>query len=203
MSGLLFLSTDDFYIAKGTNGNIMCTSIPGFSMLLFYSTQCEHCAKFLPIFKRINGTIGGCQFGIVNLGANKRLISMSKETIAPITFVPYIILYVNSKPFLIYRGPPDVNEIRRFIIEVSTKIQNKQKFSDEKDNKIQEQVRGKIPQYTIGIPLFGEDEDFYKEFTEAYTAEKKKQGGGNLFGQNDSRSMQANHIQRTVQNNRR
>jgi hypothetical protein len=202
MSGLLFLTQDDFFIAKGTKGNILCSSIPGFSLILFYSPQCEHCQNFIPLFKKICGTVGGCQFGMVNIGANKGIIRMSKETISPITFVPYILLAVGGKPLMVYRGPPDINEMRRFIIEVAQKINSKQKFSEEK---VQEPPRGNIPQYTIGHPLFGEDEDFYFEFNKAYKDEKKlaQANGGNLFGQNDSRSNLQNQYQSTVQKNSR
>ena len=49
MSGLLFLTNDDFVLNKGTKGNILCTSIQGFSLILFYSTQCPHCKSLIPI----------------------------------------------------------------------------------------------------------------------------------------------------------
>ena len=92
MSGLLFLSTEDFHLVKGTKGAIMTTNIPGFSLILFYSTQCEHCQSLIPIFKQLPGTVGGCQFGMINVSHNKQCVLMSRETIAPIRVVPYIIL---------------------------------------------------------------------------------------------------------------
>ena len=95
MSGLLFLTSDDFIISKGSKGTILCTSIPGFSLILFYSTQCPHCQNFIPIFKKLPGTIGGCQFGMINVSTNKNCIRLSKDTIAPITYVPYVVLYIN------------------------------------------------------------------------------------------------------------
>jgi hypothetical protein len=173
MSGLLFLSSEDFTINKGTKGNILCHTIPGFSLILFYSTQCEHCQKLIPIFKKLPGTIGGCQFGMVNVSANKSLVKMSKETIAPITYVPYILLFIAGRPFMRYSGPNDINEIRRFVFEVSQKVNSKQKFSEEQ---VKEDPRGEtIPAYTIGIPLYGDNEErTYLEFDEAYTAERKK-----------------------------
>ena len=201
MSGLLFLSQDDFFLSKGAKGNLLCTSIPGLSLILFYSPQCEHCQNFIPLFKKICGTVGGCQFGMINVGANKNLIKMSKETIAPITFVPYILLSFNGRGLMVYRGPADMNEVRRFIIEVAQKMNSKQKFTEEK---VQETPRGNIPSYTIGLPLYGEDEDFYFEFNTAYKDEKKankNQMIGNLYGQNDSRSALQNQFQNTVNKN--
>jgi len=164
MSGLLFLSSDDFVLSKGTKGNILCTSIPGFSLILFYSTQCPHCQNLLPIFKRLPGSINGCQFGIINVSTNKTCIRLSKDTISPITYVPYIILYINGRPFLRYSGPAIESEIRRFVFEVAQKVQSKQKFSNEQ---VKEDVRGHIPAFTIGIPKCDEDV-CYLEFDDAY-----------------------------------
>jgi len=165
MSGLLFLQSDDFNIAKGTKGDILCHSIQGFSLILFYSTQCAHCQTLIPIFKRLPGTIGGCQFGMINVSANKRCVQMSRNTIAPITYVPYIVLYINGRPFMRYQGPHDSGEIRRFVLEVAQKVNNKQKFISDK---VKEEPRGGIPAYTIGQPLYGDDKVCYLEFDEAY-----------------------------------
>ena len=151
MSGLLFLSNDDFFISKGTKGNILCNSIQGFSLILFYSTQCPHCQQLIPIFKKLPGTIGGCQFGMINVSTNKSCIKISKETIAPITYVPYLCLYINGKPFMQYKGPYDINEIKRFVLEVAQKVNNKQKFSNEN---IKNENKKGIPEFSIGHPLY-------------------------------------------------
>jgi thiol-disulfide isomerase/thioredoxin len=166
MSGLLFLSSDDFVLQKGTKGTILCTSIPGFSLILFYSTQCPHCQKLIPIFKKLPGSIGGCQFGMVNVSTNKNVIKLSKDTIAPITYVPYLAIYINGRPFMKYGGPLLESEIKRFVIEVAQKIETKQKFSSEN---VKEDARGRIPAYTIGIPKCDDEEECYFPFNEAYT----------------------------------
>jgi hypothetical protein len=96
---------------------------------------------------------------------------MSKDTIAPITYVPYIVLYINGRPFMKYQGPPTADEMKRFILEVAQKMESKQKFSTEQQSQIQENQREvNIPAYTIGHPLFGCDEDncTYLPFNEAY-----------------------------------
>lgn len=166
MSGLLFLSSEDFSVSKGTKGNILCHSIPGFSLILFYSTQCTHCQSLIPIFKRLPGTIGGCQFGMINVSVNKQCVRMSKDTVAPITYVPYIVLYINGRPFMRYQGPHDAGEIQKFVLAVAEKVQNKQKFSSEA---VKEDHRGGIPAYTIGHPLCGPDDNVcYLDFDDAY-----------------------------------
>lgn len=165
MSGLLFLTSEDFHVAKGTKGNILCHSIPGFSLVLFYSTQCGYCRTLIPIFKSLPGTIGGCQFGMINASSNKKCIQLTKNTIAPITYVPYILLYVNGRPFMRYQGPHDKKEIQRFVVEVAQKVQSKQKFNKDR---VKEDPRGGIPAYTIGQPLYGDDQVCYLEFNCAY-----------------------------------
>ena len=171
MSGLLFLSTEDFHLVKGTKGAIMTTNIPGFSLILFYSTQCEHCQSLIPIFKQLPGTVGGCQFGMINVSHNKQCVLMSRETIAPIRVVPYIILYINGKPYMRYQGPHDAKEISRFIVEVSQKMQTRQTFTKQEEKEVAKQKpKGEIPAYTIGKPLYGQEDDnvCYLDFTDAY-----------------------------------
>jgi thiol-disulfide isomerase/thioredoxin len=176
MSGLLFLGTDDFKILKGTKGNILCNSIEGFSLILFYSTQCPHCQQLIPIFKKLPGTIGGCQFGMINISTaqNKKLIKMSNETVAPIQYVPYVILFVNGKPFMRYQGPSDGDTIRKFVLEIAQKVNNKQKFSNE--SAVKEDTRSGIPSYTIGHPLYGDDNVTYLLMEDAYP-----EGGSNKY----------------------
>lgn len=169
MSGLLFLSSDDFSVLNSPKGKVLCHGINGFSLVLFYSTQCVHCEELIPIFKKLPGTVGGCQFGMINVSSNKQCIIMSKETIGPISYVPYILLYIHGKPFMRYNGPPEPNEIRRFVLEVANKVQSKQQFSSEtvKDEK------QKIPEYSNGIPLCGDGKICYFPFDEAYKITSK------------------------------
>jgi thiol-disulfide isomerase/thioredoxin len=166
MSGLLFLQTADFNLQNGTKGKIMCNNVRGISLILFYSTKCEHCQKLIPIFKRLPGHIGGCQFGMVNISLEKQIIGMSMQTIAPIKYVPLIILFVNGKPFIRYDGPHNEQEIKTFVLEVTNKLQTKEKFSSEK---VKQGKNNEIPAYTIGHPLYGQDEVSYLEYDEAYT----------------------------------
>jgi len=163
MAGLLFLGNEDFNIAKGNNGPILCNTLSGLSLILFYSKQCVHCNNLIPIFKKLPETINGCQFGMVNVSNCKNLINASKSTILPITYVPFIVLYVSSKPYMVYKGPHDIKEICRFIIEVNTKINNKQKFINEqnKQSKTTRVLQG------TALPLYGDNDLIsYLQFNE-------------------------------------
>lgn len=167
MNALLFLSSDDFNIDAGSKGPLLCCNgLRGFSLIFFYSTQCVYCQNFIPIFKKLPGTIGGCQFAMINVSKNKDVIRLSRESIAPITYVPYICLYVNGKPFIRYEGPHDEGELRRFIVDVATKLQNRDKFVNHPNIKEPEKDKG-IPAYTIGKPVC-EDGVCYLEFEDAY-----------------------------------
>jgi|TARA_B110000259_G_scaffold186399_1_gene237516 hypothetical protein len=167
MSGLLFLTTDDFNIQRGHKGSILCNSIKGFSLILFYSTQCEHCQNLIPIFKQLPGVVTGCQFGMINVSHNKQCVIISRETIAPITEVPYVIMYVNGKPFMRYKGPHDPKEISRFIVEVANNVQKNENFN--KTTHIKENKKTGIPDYTTGKPLCGPDSKVcYLQFNNAY-----------------------------------
>lgn len=164
-AGLLFLDSDEFNIQKGLKGDILCHQIPGFSLVLFYSTFCGHCQNLLPIFKKLPGTIGGCQFGVVNVSINKRCVEMSQRTVTPIKYVPYILFYINGKPFMNYKGPQEEEEIRRFVLEVANNVHKKQQFSSEK---VKESQEDGLPAYSIGKPIQGNDKVCYLDFVKAY-----------------------------------
>jgi thioredoxin-like negative regulator of GroEL len=177
MSGLLFLTSDDFQLQQGVKGQILCNSIQGFSLVLFYSTQCEHCQELVPVFKSLPGTVGGCQFGMINVSQNKHSILMSRQTNTPIKVVPFIILYINGKPYMRYQGPNNAQEITRFIIEVSQKIQEKPKFINDQRSQKVENTNSDIPAYTLGKPLCGDDDSCYFEFVSAYQNKGGSSGG--------------------------
>ena len=177
MSGLLFLNNDDFYIQRGTKGSILCTNMQGFSLVLFYSTQCSHCQSLIPIFKKLPGTIGGCQFGMINVSQNKKCVLMSRETIAPIKEVPYILFYVNGKPYMRYKGPHDSKEISRFILEIAQKVRSNQNMTKNDDNN--KKQGNSIPEYALGHPLCGKDDKVcYLDFNGAYSKNNVNNNSG-------------------------
>ena len=184
MSNLLFLTADDFELRKGTKGNIVCHDIPGYSLVLFYSTQCKYCKELIPIFKQLPGSISGCQFGMINVSKNKDIVHMSRNSIAPIDYVPYVILFINGKPSMRYDGPADVQTIQKFVIDVSNRFkgqnfnrqqqntnQNNQNNQNNQQAKIRHQEK-RIPEYCIGKPLCGDDKRCYLEFDTAYVKGK-------------------------------
>jgi len=171
MSGLLFLNYDDFTTKKVDDKQILCNTIQGISLILFYSTSCEHCAGLIPIFKSLPKRLTGCHIGLINVMRNKQIINESKKTITPITYVPYVVLYWNGRPYMKYNGAADINEITKFVLQVSKNIYNKnQQRSNEKSGENNE-----IPPYSVGIPLYGKDRRkvCYLDMDKSYITKKK------------------------------
>jgi len=166
-SGLLFLTSEDFRL---NDSNQMLCNIRGFSLILFYSTQCKFCKDLIPIFKKLPGSIGGCQFGMINISHNKKCIMLSQKSNTPIREVPYVILYVNGAPYVRYNGPHDPQQIINFIIEVANKYKKEQSLKQNNvNNNTTTKKKSSIPEYTTGKPLCGQDDVCYLDFDKAYT----------------------------------
>jgi len=163
-----FLTHEDFSIQKSDKGPILCLNIPGYSMVLFYSNSCEHCPKYLSIFKRLPTLISGCNICTINVGKDKSIVQMAKQTIAPLKYVPFIVFYNNMVPVQEYTGAPDENIIKRFIIDMATTMQRKQQVLSRE--KKEESKSDSIPAYCIGKPVSGskKDEVCYLADKEAY-----------------------------------
>ena len=169
MSGLLFLTADDFSLIEDNKGNnIMINNLRNFSFILFYSPGCPHCDKIIPIMKRLPGTVNGCQFGMINISKNKKTIRMSKNTITPLTYVPYMILYYNKRPYMRYDGEPQIKSIQMFVKHVADQIIN---LKDEQPSNVDdEDAHYSIPEYCIARPTKGgmKEKICYINFSDAY-----------------------------------
>ncbi len=169
MSGLLFLNANDFSIINDSSGNkILINNIKNFSFILFYSPGCPHCQTIIPIMKRLPGTVNGCQFGMINVSKNKKTIKMSAGTITPLTYVPYMILYYNKRPYMRFDGDAtDINAIQTFVKEVANKIIQLQ---DDNIDGMTDESHYTIPDYCIARPTKGglKEKICYINFSSAY-----------------------------------
>lgn len=170
MNGLLFLSSDDFYINETPNGKLLLTHMnQGLFLVLFYSTQCEHCKKAIPVFKELPRMIHGCTFGMINVSTNAKVVHMSRNTVSPVQFVPYIVLYLGGEPYYMYKGAITPTELQKFIIEMSKLLQTRQQFIKKGDNPgVPNKQEKKIPEFCSGVPYCDEDV-CYLEFDTAYS----------------------------------
>ena len=150
-NGLFYLNETDFTVKENQKGKILTAGIEGYSLVLFYSTKCQHCQSLIPIFKKLPNTVGGCTFAMVNVSQNKGLITKSSTTKSPIKYVPLMILHINGEPFMRYDGPHELEEMKRFVIEIAKKVsKNKKPTSNVAQTK--NNVGSNIPAYTIGQP---------------------------------------------------
>lgn len=186
MSGILFLGNDDFQVRQGDQGMLLTLTYDskGLTLVLFYSKECPYCDSLINKFKQLPNFVNGCQFAMVNVNRNMSVVERSKNTVAPITYVPDVILYVNGMPYIRYDGPHDINHIKEFIVSIYQKIQ-KTSFTENNNEQDkpnhpghytnqQQQRPGQpgqmhvegipkgirkhddIPAYTIGRPLCGD-----------------------------------------------
>jgi hypothetical protein len=176
MNSLIFLTDQDFSVQQGKKGNVLCNTLPGISLVLFFSKQCTHCHTMLQFYPIIAQAVPACQIALLNISSYPRVARMSQQTIAPITYVPFMILYVNGRPFVKYNGPKTLQDIINFLTEVLSRIQSK--TSNFKSNpRMVVEDEYEIPEYSFGVPfnMVCEGEQCYLSFSEAYKTNGKKQ----------------------------
>lgn len=137
MSGILFMGSDDFCVRAGEKGNMLCLSgWKGLTLVMFYSKECQFCHKLINKFKQLPTIVNGCKFAMCCINRHFDIVERSKNTIAPIEYVPDVILYVDGAPYIRYDGPHEVEDIRSFIFNVYERLQ-KTCFSGSNNNKAQ------------------------------------------------------------------
>ena len=112
------LTSDDFEILDTPRGKVIKTVLKGVSLILFYnSVSCEFSQQFLPVINSLVGDIG-CTFGTFDIDKHKEYVALSLQTKTPITYTPYLVIFVGGKPYMSYHGPPDPIEIKKLIMYV-------------------------------------------------------------------------------------
>ena len=164
---IIKLRSDDFFIENGTKGPILCNGIKGLALTMFWSPNCNICRSLEPLFRRLPQMINNCKFCFLNINENQNIIGLSKETIAPIEFVPYIVFYVNGRPFLQYDDEPTLDRLASFVQYATKLIESKKAFIDKGAKIVSD-----IPAYSIAKPYADfkcNDDGFcYLTYKEAY-----------------------------------
>lgn len=152
MASILFLSDKDFNIQDGKKGKVLCLKQQsGVTFCLFHSDQCTHCNLLYPVFKQLPKIIPNCSFALLNVSKYMNVVKASMDTISQITEVPYMILFVNGRPFMRYTGQRTLEEIESFIQDILSRFRSKKNFSiaGVKGNTIENEVKGPVG---FGIP---------------------------------------------------
>lgn len=168
---LRYLTDENFKVVEGKKGPILATSVPGICVVLFYSKNCKWCQNALPIFNTLPSSIRTVTFAALNVSVYQSVAEMSNATIAPITEVPYIILFVGQKPFIKYKGKITYNEIGRFVFEMSKRLNSKQNtFSlPNNEDSSNEMIENQIPAYGICTEYNCVDDVCYLNFNKTCT----------------------------------
>ena len=171
-TGLFYLNETDFIIKQNQKGKSLTVGLDGYSLVLFYSTKCQHCQTLIPIFKKLPQSVGGCTFAMVNVSQNKGLIAKSATTRSPIKYVPLLILHINGEPYMRYDGPHKIGEIKRFVIEIAQKVSKNNKPQSNTQAISNEVSKEEVPAYTIGRPKNSgsRNEVCYLGFESAYVS---------------------------------
>lgn len=161
-----YLKTSDFFIAEGKKGKVLCTHLKDVSFVMFYSKECVYCNEIFPVFKNLSQQIPNCSFAVLNISVNPDVVFASQKTIAKIDSVPYLVLYVNGRPFVRYTGSRRFEDIGKFIIEILKRVQSKKNFMDMK----YEVMETELPKIAGAIPfnIVCENDTCYLTFGEAY-----------------------------------
>jgi hypothetical protein len=142
MNSIIRLQSSDMYLDQGTKGPILCNGIKGLSLVMFYSSiRCKISEALFPRFKYLPQMINGCKFCVLNIIDHPDVIGMSEQTIAPIRAVPYIVFYVNGKPFLQYDDEPTLEKLANFVTYSMKLLESKKSFID-KGAKIESDIPG-------------------------------------------------------------
>ena len=128
---VLYLGEQDFYVDKGTKGNVICSTQKGINFVMFHADPgiCQYCDIAKPEFVQLSHIVPGAKYGLCNLSRARGLVDKSFQTITPLNKVPLFILFVNGRPFMNYTGEKTVKHFAEFMQNAMQRLQQQQVFS--------------------------------------------------------------------------
>ena len=117
---ILHLTNNDFYVDNGKKGKVMCTTQKDILFAFFHlnDNECSNCTTMIPEFVNVAKRLPQIKYALVNLSKYPEIFKKTVDTIAPIKYVPYLIIFVNNRPFLRYDGGKSSSEMYNFIKEL-------------------------------------------------------------------------------------
>lgn len=176
------LNTEHFQLVLSkTNKKLLCHGIAQpnkiiISLVLFFTPDCEYCEELKEIFKILSQHIKSHYFCFCNLKLSSQVIQLSKESTTPLQHVPYVLCYVNGKPYAKYEGERSVKSLKDFIQTVNAKVEQFKTSPQLQKDELDEQIS------TSATPL-NKARRCYLTMDEAYStntnpnASRKKHGG--------------------------
>lgn len=114
---MLDLQPSDFKIVPTIKGDIVEINMKGIVFVVFYGTDCTHSIPYLQLANTINDEY--CTFAKFDITKHAEYAVQSLNTKTPLTYTPYIVIYVNGRPYMSYSGPPDIVEIKKLIMYIN------------------------------------------------------------------------------------
>lgn len=163
---VVHLKPSDFYV---TRNNELANNIKGFSLVFFKSDKCVYCKDVFPAFMNASSTIQGCTFALMNVDQeDMQIVRISENTLNPLLYVPYVMLYVNGTPTVSFNPDeknPSANEklLKEFIVKNAALIK-----SNQKPNAAVTEQKYKVCNTSIGMALCGPNKKCYMTAEGAY-----------------------------------
>jgi hypothetical protein len=124
-----FLRIEDFHLERSPDGHILlCPDIQGVSIVTYYASNNHNCDIFIQQFKAMHRSIMNCTFAELDVRQHYKIVSLSKKSNTPIKGVPYILLYINGRPYREYTGVREPKLIINFIMNTLSEMQATQSF---------------------------------------------------------------------------
>ena len=163
---IVYLTPNDFYV---TQSNDLAHKIPKFSLVFFSSANCVYCKDVLPAFASVSSIIKGCTFAIMDVDqGGMRIVKISERTKTPLTYVPFVVMYVNGVPIAVFdpdeeNPSANFNLLKNFIISNANAIRSGRKITG-----VQSSRKEKVCDTSIGMAVCGPRKVCYLTDEEAY-----------------------------------
>lgn len=121
---LRIVSHLDFIVQplENKSGTFLELSIPDTNLVVFFSPACSASRKLIPHIEDVSVSRiqrgAPCGICLCNVSDHRDIIEMSKGTIQPIKYVPFLVIYHQGRPVISYKGPLTADAIGFFIDDV-------------------------------------------------------------------------------------
>jgi hypothetical protein len=92
------------------------------------------------------------QVAVCDVGKNRAVIKEAADTVDPIKYVPYTVIYLKDKPYVRYNGNKVAEEMFKYLIEVMRRIDTRQQFVRADSRQEEEEKDEEQTQPGIGVP---------------------------------------------------
>lgn len=118
------LTGGDFALSGRT---LMC-NVPGIVFVLFTSSVCQLSKQTMPIFEQLSQKDNRLMWATVDAMRYRNISQLSKNSTTLIKATPMLILYVNGRPHVHYKGSRNAQNIKDFLNRILPSINTTKSF---------------------------------------------------------------------------